>query len=155
MSSPNLYRCKLRLVREELLAEQPGRIRGPRDAVSYIRSYLEGEEYREQFGVILLDTQHHPRSIVTITTGILDASVIHPREVFQAALASPGTAAIILFHNHPSGDSTPSPEDKVVTSQLCDGGRILGIPILDHLIVGDGFTSMTEAGFMPDGKGGV
>ncbi len=74
---------------------------------------------------------------VLVTRGILDASLIHPREVFRLAVGE-GAAGVILVHNHPSGDPTPSEEDRVITRQLSKAGRALGIPVLDHVVVGRG-----------------
>jgi DNA repair protein RadC len=88
---------------------------------------------------------------LVVTRGILDASVVHPREVFRAAITE-SAAAVILVHNHPSGDPTPSPEDRAVTLQLAAAGRTLGIPVLDHVVVGDGrFVSFVEAGLLDAG----
>ena len=83
-----------------------------------------------------------------VTRGILDASVVHPREVFAPALAE-SAAAVILVHNHPSGDPTPSPADREVTQQLLEAGRILGIPVRDHVVVGNGrFISFLDRGLI-------
>ena len=83
-----------------------------------------------------------------ITRGILNASLVHPREVFQAAILA-GAAAVILVHNHPSGDPTPSADDRVVTDQLVAAGRLLDVPVHDHVIVGRGrYTSFAEAGLL-------
>jgi len=91
----------------------------------------------EEFHALLLNSQHAVIREVLVTRGILDASLIHPREVFRPAIES-GAAALILVHNHPSGDPTPSAEDVAVTRQLEAAGRALGIPVLDHVIIGDG-----------------
>ena len=81
-----------------------------------------------------------------MTRGTLDTSLISPREVFRLAVVE-GAAAVILVHNHPAGDPTPSPDDRVVTRQVAEAGRTLGIPVLDHVIVGDGrFASLAEEG---------
>jgi DNA repair protein RadC len=81
---------------------------------------------------------------VLVTRGILDASLIHPREVFRPAVGE-GAAGVILVHNHPSGDPTPSAEDRAVTRQLAEAGRALGIPVLDHVVVGRGsYASLAE-----------
>jgi DNA repair protein RadC len=102
------------------------------------------------FGVILLDAQHRAihSGLVSITRGVLNSSLVHPREVFRAAIAQP-CAAIILVHNHPSGDPTPSAEDQLVTDQLVAAGRLLDIPVHDHIIVGRGrYTSFAEEGLI-------
>ncbi len=106
---------------------------------------------QEEFRVLLLNTQHAVTREVVVTQGILDASVVHPREVFKAAIVE-SAAAVILVHNHPSGDPTPSPEDREVTRQLVAAGRILGDPVLDHVIIGDArYVSLVEAGVMTPG----
>ena len=85
---------------------------------------------------------------VFLTRGILDASLIHPREVFRPAITQ-SAAAIILVHNHPSGDPTPSAEDRAVTKQLSAVGRTVGISIVDHVVIGDGrFASLAEDGLL-------
>jgi DNA repair protein RadC len=92
---------------------------------------------QEEFHALLLNTRHQVVREVTVTRGILDASLIHPREVFRAAVVE-GAAGVVIVHNHPSGDPTPSAEDRAVTRQLGEAGRALGIPVLDHVIIGDG-----------------
>ncbi len=92
---------------------------------------------QEEFRTILLDAQHGVLRDVLVTRGILDASLIHPREVFRPAIEA-GAAALVLVHNHPSGDPTPSAEDRAVTRQLTAAGRTLGVPVLDHVVIGDG-----------------
>ncbi|MFV2007169.1 MAG: DNA repair protein RadC [Longimicrobiales bacterium] len=126
-------------------AEDP--IRGPRDVFRRMGPRLRDLD-REEFHVLLLTSQHKVIREVLITRGILDASLIHPREVFKPAIIE-SAAAVILLHNHPSGDPSPSGEDRAVTRQLADAGRTIGIPVLDHVILGDtGFTSMSELGVL-------
>jgi DNA repair protein RadC len=101
---------------------------------------------QEEFHALLLNTRHRIVREVAVTRGILDASLIHPREVFRPAVVE-SAAGVILVHNHPSGDPTPSAEDRAVTRQLAEAGRSLGIPVLDHVIVGDGgYTSLAQEG---------
>ncbi|MGH7576810.1 MAG: RadC family protein [Longimicrobiales bacterium] len=103
---------------------------------------------QEEFRVLLLNTQNAVVRELPISRGTLDASIVHPREVFRAAIAE-NAASVILTHNHPSGDPTPSPADQKVTDQLVEAGDMLGIPILDHIIIGDGrFLSFVQAGLM-------
>ncbi|EMI52466.1 DNA repair protein RadC [Rhodopirellula sallentina SM41] len=83
-----------------------------------------------------MDTKHRPLSIEVCTVGTLDASLVHPREVFKAAIVA-GATAVLLMHNHPSGDPTPSREDKAVTDRLEEVGKLIGITVLDHIVVGD------------------
>lgn len=111
-------------------------IRGPADVFRRMGSRLR-DLPQEEFHALLLNTRHRVVREVAITRGILDASLIHPREVFRLAVVE-GAAGVILVHNHPSGDPTPSPEDRAVTRQLSEAGRALGIPVLDHVVIGDG-----------------
>lgn len=114
--------------------------------------YLVMEEMcyldREYFRVMLLNTKNRVLGIETVSIGSLNASLVHPREVFKRAIQR-SAAAIILLHNHPSGDPSPSSEDKEITQQLCKAGRIIGIEILDHIVIGDHvFTSFREKGLI-------
>lgn len=92
---------------------------------------------QEQFVVACLDTKHRVQCVVVITVGTLDASLVHPREVFKPAFIE-GSSAIVLSHNHPSGNPDPSREDRQVTDRLTEAGKLLGITVLDHIIHGDG-----------------
>ncbi|QDV85369.1 hypothetical protein TBK1r_43490 [Stieleria magnilauensis] len=92
---------------------------------------------QEQFVVACLDTKHRVQCVVRVTVGTLDASLVHPREVFKPAIIE-GSSAVILSHNHPSGNTTPSREDISVTDRLTEAGKLLGITVLDHIIHGDG-----------------
>jgi DNA repair protein RadC len=107
----------------------------------------------EEFHVAVLDTQHRLERDVTVTRGLLSASLVHPREVFREAIAE-RAASIILVHNHPSGDPTPSADDRRVTSQLVAAGRLLDIPVHDHVIIGRGrYASFAESGLLCTGTG--
>lgn len=128
--------------------ETRARVRGARDVYDRCAPGLRDLK-REEFRVLLLNTQHAVTKELVITVGTLDTSVVHPREVFRAAVLE-SAAALILVHNHPSGDPTPSPEDRSVTTQLVTAGRTLGIPVLDHVVIGDGcYVSFVEAGLLP------
>jgi DNA repair protein RadC len=134
-----------RLAREGPL--ERGRIRGPSDVYERCAPALR-DLLHEEFRVLLLNTQHAVLRELLVTRGILDASVVHPREVFKPAVAE-SAAALILVHNHPSGDPAPSAEDREVTRQLAEAGRILGIPVLDHVVIGDArYVSFVEAGYL-------
>ena len=123
------------------------RIEGPRDVYERCAPALR-DLTQEEFHVLLLNTQHAVVRDAPITRGTLDASLIHPREVFRLAIAE-NAASIILTHNHPSGDPTPSPDDRSVTRQLVEAGEVLGIPVMDHVIIGDGrYLSFVEAGLI-------
>jgi DNA repair protein RadC len=100
----------------------------------------------EQFGAVLLDTKHRVMRTTILSMGTLDASIVHPREVFREA-AKAGAAAIIVFHNHPSGDPQPSGEDVRLTERLVAAGRLMGIDVLDHVILADArYFSFRERG---------
>lgn len=102
----------------------------------------------EEFHVAILDAQHRLERDVLITRGLLNSSQVHPREVFREAIAE-RAAAVILVHNHPSGDPTPSADDRAVTEQLVAAGRLLDIPVHDHIIVARGrYMSFAEAGLL-------
>ena len=102
----------------------------------------------EEFYVLVLDAQNGLREEVKLTSGTLNASLVHPREVFKTAIDY-RAAAIIVVHNHPSGNLEPSREDIEITRQLCESGKTIGIPVHDHLIVsGSGFTSLAERGII-------
>lgn len=134
-----------RLARESA-GERP-RIRGPADVHALCAPVMRDLK-QEEFHVLLLTTQHTVARQIVVTRGVLDASVVHPREVFRTAI-NESAAAMILVHNHPSGDPTPSPEDRKVTRQLVDAGTIVGIPVLDHVVVGgDAFVSFSERGIL-------
>ena len=102
----------------------------------------------EEFHVATLDAQHRLENDILVTRGILNSSLVHAREVFRQAIAE-NAYAVILVHNHPSGDPTPSAEDRLVTSELVPAGKLLGIEVLDHVIIGRGrFTSFAESGIL-------
>ncbi|MEO1527077.1 MAG: JAB domain-containing protein [Planctomycetota bacterium] len=92
---------------------------------------------QERFVVACLDTKHRVQCVVVITVGTLDASLVHPREVFKPAMIE-GSSAVVLSHNHPSGNTEPSKEDRAVTDRLTEIGKLVGIEVLDHIIHGDG-----------------
>lgn len=101
---------------------------------------------REHFRVLVLNTRHQVVRVATVSVGGLSSAQVHPREVFKEAIRY-GAAAIIVVHNHPSGDPTPSPDDRQITDQLSAAGTLIGIPVLDHIIIGDGqYTSLRELG---------
>ncbi len=123
------------------------RISGPEDVVRVVGPRLRDLAV-EEFHLLALDTRSRVRRDVLITRGLLDASLVHPREVFRAAIAE-AAAGIILVHNHPSGDPTPSAEDRAVTRQLVAAGQLLDLPVYDHVIVaGDRFVSFATSGLL-------
>jgi len=122
-------------------------VRSPRDVYAAFASRLEDLPV-EEFHVAVLDSQHRLERDITVTRGILNSSLVHPREVFREAIAE-RAAAIVLVHNHPSGDPTPSTDDRAVTEQLVAAGRLLDIPVHDHVIIGRGrYMSFAEAGLL-------
>ncbi|MDH5235250.1 MAG: DNA repair protein RadC [Gemmatimonadota bacterium] len=122
-------------------------MRGPRDVWRFYAPRLEGLTV-EEFHVAILDSQHRLERDVLVSRGILNSSLVHPREVFREAIAE-RAASLVLVHNHPSGDPTPSVDDRAITAQLVAAGRLLDIPIQDHLVIGRGrFLSFAEAGLL-------
>ena len=109
------------------------------DARNFFASYWSQHPAndQEQFVVACLDTKHRVQCVVKVTIGTLDASLVHPREVFKPAMIE-GSSAILLSHNHPSGNPEPSREDIQVTDRLTEVGKLIGITVLDHIIHGDG-----------------
>lgn len=121
------------------------RIAGPRDVFRRLADKLR-DRRQEEFWVIYLDTQNRILLERCLTVGLLNSSLVHPREVFGPAMTH-GAASLILAHNHPSGDPEPSPEDLAVTVQLMESGCLLGIPVRDHVILGDSaYVSLAERG---------
>jgi DNA repair protein RadC len=117
-------------------ALRPGtRLRDSRDVARVVRETVRGSR-RENFFALLLDARHRIVSMRLISTGSLESAPVHPREVFSPAVRE-GAAAVVVAHNHPSGDPTPSAEDRAVTERLRGAGELLGIALLDHVVVGD------------------
>jgi DNA repair protein RadC len=114
----------------------PIRVRGPADVFARMGPRLR-DALQEEFHVLLLNARHGVMREVLVTRGTLDSSLIHAREVFRPAVGE-GAAGVILVHNHPSGDPTPSSQDRAVTRQLAAAGRAIGIPVLDHVVIGRG-----------------
>ncbi len=125
---------------------QPGdAIRNPSDVHRHFHLRLRGAR-REHFMVLLLDGRHRVMSESQVSQGTLTASLVHPREVFRAAVRA-AAAAIVLVHNHPSGDPSPSREDRDVTARLVAAGELIGIQVVDHVVVADaGYYSFQEEG---------
>lgn len=122
-------------------------VSSPGDAAGLVMEELR-HKLREHFRVLLLDTKNRVLGIEDISIGSLNASLVHPREVFRPAIRK-ACASMILIHNHPSGDPTPSREDVEVTKRLTEAGRLMGIEVLDHLVIGDGrFVSFREKGLL-------
>jgi DNA repair protein RadC len=120
---------------------------GPRAVAEYLLPQYGGRRV-EQFGVLLLDTKHRVVRTTILSVGTLDASIVHPRDVFREAVTG-GAAAIVLFHNHPSGDPEPSRDDSRLTERLIAAGVLMGINVIDHVILGDtSYFSYREKGLL-------
>jgi DNA repair protein RadC len=116
-------------------------VQSPEQAYKSVQEKLKGKK-KEHFYILCLDTRNRVCSKKQVSVGNLDSSIVHPREVFKDAISSLA-ASVIFVHNHPSGDLEPSSEDVNLTKRLVDAGELLGIPVLDHIIVGDrGYTSL-------------
>jgi DNA repair protein RadC len=123
------------------------RIRSPADVYRYYAPRL-ADLPAEEFHVLALDSQSGVLRDLLVTRGLLNASLVHPREVFRGAIAE-AAAGVIVVHNHPSGDPTPSADDRAATRQLVEAGRILDLPVYDHVVVGAGrYVSFAEAGLL-------
>ena len=126
---------RVTLVREATL-DYYGKLGKSADAGHLLRRYLDGAD-REHFVAIMLDKKNQVIGINTASVGSLDSSIVHPRELFKPAILS-NAAALVLGHNHLSGNPAPSAEDLTITRRLVEGGKLLGIQILDHIIIGSG-----------------
>ncbi len=135
------------LGRRSVMRATPARVQvtAPVDAARYLLPRY-GTADVEQGGVLLLDARHRVLHARVLTRGTADATTMHPRDVFrEAALA--GAAAVVLFHNHPSGDPLPSAEDLALTQRMIDAGQVMGIAVVDHVILGDtSYCSLREIG---------
>ena len=130
------------------LSRSPGdrvQFDGPEDVAAYLVPQY-GSRSVEHFGIVLLDTKHRVLRTRVLSVGTLDASLVHPREVFREATLG-GAAAIVLFHNHPSGDPVPSSDDVALTTRLVRAGDLMGVDVIDHIIVADAcYCSFKETG---------
>ncbi|MCZ6691057.1 MAG: DNA repair protein RadC [Planctomycetota bacterium] len=141
-----LGRRSLEVVRERL-----GPYRGARDVFEYLQPEVNGLE-KEHFYAMLLDSKNRLLREDLVSVGTLTASLVHPREVFRSAIRD-AAASIIVAHNHPSGDPTPSAEDLEITARLRKAGELIGIPLLDHVIIGAGtYVSLAERGKLRGGS---
>jgi DNA repair protein RadC len=131
-------------------------VRTPHDVAALVAGRMRHLD-REHFRAVLLNTRHEVLDVTAVAVGGLDSAPIHPREVFKEAIRR-SAAAVILVHNHPSGNPEPSADDLRITARLQEAGRVVGIDVLDHIIIGDGrFVSLRErgalAGPVPQGGG--
>ena len=134
--------------RLETFVEEPKRkVCSPKDVYTLMYPKMR-EQKKEKFITLCLDTKNQILREEVVSVGSLNASIVHPREVFKSALME-SSASVIMVHNHPSGDPSPSREDIMVTEKMVEGGKILGIDVLDHIIIGEGrYVSLKDEGFV-------
>ena len=124
------------------------KITSPGDAVVIGREFMYIHEKPEEYMyMICMNVKNKVLGVFEISHGTVNASLVTPREVFQKALLA-NASSIILLHNHPSGDNTPSREDIEVTKRLVEAGKIVGVDVLDHIVIGDRYTSLKEKGYV-------
>jgi DNA repair protein RadC len=130
----SIYRVSL--VRDEHIKFDQTRLSGSSDAQAVIRNLikLQGQSDREQFCVLLLDAKNKTIGLNIVSTGSLSSAMVHPREVLKPAILA-NASAMILAHNHPSGELTPSPQDKAITKKIIQASSIIGITVHEHLII--------------------
>lgn len=146
-SEYSIPKYAVQLTKESMISVDRKIIRTPDDVAAIVMPTLR-HELQEHATVLVLSTKNHVLGIMTIGIGSLNACIVHPREVFRAAILS-NAASVIFVHNHPSGDPAPSREDIELTNKLVEAGKILDIPLLDSVIIGDGeFESLKEKGVM-------
>jgi DNA repair protein RadC len=147
-----LYRIpvyRLTMVKESNQISQENQLESsdPTSAYNILSAYLQGAD-REHFVILLLNAKNKVIGIHTVSIGTLNASLVHPREVFKPAILA-NAYSVVIAHNHPSGDPTPSREDYEVTKRLIDAGKLLGVEVLDHIVIGDGtYDSLRESGMV-------
>ena len=135
----------IKMIKESSFLYKNRRISSPKDVVELLRNFLEGAD-REQFITCCMDTKNQPTSINIVSVGTINSSLVHPREVFKNAILG-NSSSIIVAHNHPSGDPLPSKEDIDITQRLKEAGKIIGIDLIDHVIIGeDRYVSLKEKG---------
>jgi DNA repair protein RadC len=140
------HEVKISVVRE---AETEYKTTSPADISRFwdseIRTAAWFQDEKEHFVVICLSAKNYIKTYNLVSLGLLDSSLVHPREVFRPAIIA-GSANIIVTHNHPSGDTTPSSEDLQITRRIVEAGKIIGINLLDHVIIGNSFNSLRKSG---------
>lgn len=147
ISAKRINIVSLKLVKESSLLYRERSVRSPEDGYNLLKMILADKD-REHFIVVSLDTKNQPVSINICHIGSLNASIVHPREVMKSAILS-NAASILVGHNHPSGKADQSKEDIEVTRRLVEAGKIIGIDVIDHIIVGDEtYTSLKEKGYI-------
>lgn len=148
MKRINVVQCQL--VKEKTMTYDFKSIRKPSDGAKIIKAYI-GNSDRENFVIACLDTKNNITAIHTVAIGGINSTSAHPREVFKVAILANSTS-IIIAHNHPSGDPSPSREDIEYTKNIVSAGDILGIKVLDHIVIGDDeeYISFEERGILGD-----
>lgn len=150
MKRINLYSARLVKEKGGLYDLETKKVSSPGDAVRIVNEVLQLDEMpKEYFVIATLNTKNEVAGIHVIHIGSLNASVCHPREVFQQAILN-NACSIVCYHNHPSGDVTPSREDIEATKRLVEAGKITGIDVLDHIIIGSNgkYNSLKEKGYV-------
>lgn len=147
ISAKRFQIVSVKLVKESSLLYKERAVRSPEDGYNLLKFFLQDKD-REYFIVAALDIKNQPVSVHVCHVGSLNACIVHPRQVMKTAILS-NAASIIIGHNHPSGQVTPSEEDHKVTKRLKEAGEIIGIELLDHIIVGtDSYLSFKEKGYL-------
>lgn len=137
----------IKMIKESSVLYANRKIATPEDCAILVKHLLEDSD-REKLVVCCLNTKNEPTSISTVSIGSLNSSIVHPREVFKTAILS-NAASIIIAHNHPSSNPTPSKEDINITDRLKEAGKIIGIELIDHLIIcKENFLSLKEKGYL-------
>lgn len=139
---------RIQLVKERGIQYKGRYLRSPRDVSNLMIDHLQMDQMeRESLVAVAINIRHEPTHVEVVSTGSLTASIVHPREVFKMAILS-NAYAIFLCHNHPSGDPRPSEDDRKITLRLKEAGELMGIPIIDHVVMGENgtFYSFKESG---------
>jgi DNA repair protein RadC len=136
-----MYNKRILIVRENPPEFKPSKFKGPMDVHAAFKHLSDLSQ--EEFHVIAADNRNNMIDSYMVSRGSLNGSMVHPRDVFKFAIEM-NANAIILVHNHPSGDTNPSPEDVEITKRLFSCGELLGIKVLDHLIIGDGYNALSQ-----------
>jgi DNA repair protein RadC len=137
---------RFQVVREKTFKTENKQISGSDDAKRLFQQWFDEKGFdKEVFAVATLNTKNVVTAIQVVTMGTLDASLVHPREVFRLAIHN-NASSVLIAHNHPSGDPTPSREDIAVTNRIKDAGKIVGIDVLDHIVVGSHSYSIESGG---------
>jgi DNA repair protein RadC len=148
MKSKRVDIVRIQVIKERSFLYPDRKVSSPQAAVKLFLDFLEDKD-REYLMVAYLNTKNEPIAIETVSIGTLNASLVHPREVFKGAILS-NANSVMVAHNHPSGDPTPSQEDKVLTERLVESGKIMGIEVIDHIIIGkdEKYFSFNENGLL-------